>query len=137
VGERVNLLLCPIILRQIPIPDHEFDLRPQREPNLAIAGRPFSILRETFLRTVTMLEIGCSYPCTTLLRPWTSRRPAMESAPAFTGNCGLLAWGAAPRLCKASLAGPRVTKSSSFACFNQSGVSVFYWPLWTAINRVI
>jgi hypothetical protein len=61
----------------------------------------------------------------------------MESAPAFTGNCGLLAWGAAARLCKASLAGPRVTKPRSFACFNQCGVSVFYWQLWIAINRVI
>jgi hypothetical protein len=61
----------------------------------------------------------------------------MESAPAFTGNGGLLAWGAASRLCKASLTGPRVTKPRSFACFNQCGMLVFSCLLWTAIYRVI
>ncbi len=137
MGERMSLLLCPIILRQIPALDHEFDLSPQREPNLTVDSRPFSVLRQPLLRAVTVLEISCSYPCTTLHRPWTGRRPAMESAPAFTGNCGLLAWGAAARLCKASLAGPRVTKPRSFACFNQSSVFGLFWCAVAAIHKVI
>ena len=84
-----------------------------------------------------MLVVGGGDPRTALHRSWTGGRPSMESAPAFTGNCGLLAWGAAARLCKASLAGPRVTKPCSTTGLYQSGVLVFCWPLWVAIYRVI
>ena len=129
--------LPSVILWQIPIPDHEFDLGPQHKPNLTVDSSPLSILRETLLRAVTVLEVSSSYPRSPLLRPWTGRCPAMESAPAFTGNCGLLAWGAAARLCKASLAGPRVTKTRSFARFNQCGVFGLLWCAVIAIHRVI
>lgn len=126
-----------VILRQIPIPDHEVDLGPQRKPNLTIDSRPLSILRETLLRAVTVLVIGSSDPRTALLRPRTGRRPAMESAPAFTGNRGLLAGGAAARLCKAPLTRPRVTKPRSTTGLDQSGVFGFSWCTAAAIRRVI
>ena len=69
-----------VISRQIPVPDHEFDLRPQRKPNLTIDSRPFSVLREPFVGSVSMLVVGSGDPCTTFLCPWSSRPSTMELA---------------------------------------------------------
>ena len=69
-----------VISRQIPVPDHEFDLSSQREPNLTIDSCPLFILRQTLLRAVTMLVVGSGDPRSTFRRFWSGGPSTMKLA---------------------------------------------------------
>ena len=53
----------PIVLRQIPIPNGQLDLRLQRVPDLPIGLRPGLGLGEALIGLPPMLGIGGGDPC--------------------------------------------------------------------------
>ena len=91
-----------VISRQIPVPYHEFDLRPQRKPNLPVDSRPFFVLRQTLLCAVTVLEISGGDPCTTFRRLWSGGSTTMKLAANTPLDCWLLAFSSPTRLSEAS-----------------------------------
>lgn len=101
-----------VISRQIPVPDHEFDLSPQREPNLTIDSCPLFILRQTLLRAVTMLVVGSGDPRTTFRRFWSGGPSTMKLAAVPPLDRWLLTFSSSTRLRKASSPRPIRPKPS-------------------------
>ena len=91
-----------VIPWQIPIPDHEFDLSPQREPNLTIDSCPLFILRQTLLRAVSMLVVGSGDPRTTFRLFWSSGSTTVELTATPLLDCWLLTLSSPAGLSEAS-----------------------------------
>ena len=107
----LNVFLPPKVLRQIPIPNGQLDLRLQSVPDLPVSLRPCPGLREALLGLPPMLGIGGRDPCSALLGPWTSGPPPVKTAPPSARDRGPLTFRPTPGFGEAPFARPVRTEA--------------------------